>query len=189
MSKEKTISLEALTSFTGATGKLVKDNGNVLGQLAVQTGDGEISMTLAQWDAMYAGFVRCWPSIKPLKDKVIAGQRVAAAEEKEKERAKRIAEKAAAVEARKAERVAANAAKAAEKTKVAAEKAEAAAKAKAAKLAKDIAAKEAKAKAAKEAKDKADKAAKAKADAAKAKEKADKAAKDAKAKETTSTKA
>lgn len=155
----------AMATITAATGKLIpavpakgdKPAVPPTVELTLETEhNGPLVMTLAQFDDIYRGLVRCWPQVKPLKNDLAAAVRDAAAADRQ-----------------------------ATKDKVKADKDAAAAKKKAEREAKEKAAKEAKEKAAQEKADKAAADAKAKADkaAADAKEKADKAAADAKAAE------
>lgn len=145
-----TVSLEALTSITGASGEIDKGpDDKTIGVLTLETGAGEVSITVAQFDAIYKGMVNCWPAVKPLKDKVITAQR-------EETKAAKEAEREATKAAKKAEK---EAAKKARDEEAAKKKAEKEAKAKADKEAKEKAEKEAAAKKAKEDKEKAKKAA------------------------------
>jgi hypothetical protein len=129
--------IKQLTTIESATGKMTIEDGVAQGNLTLKTESGSVELTLAEFDAIYAGFVRCWPAVKPLKEQVIAKQRELVAKDKEakaaardaareQEKATRKAEREAAAAKRKAER---DAAKAASKAKAA--KAAAAAKAKA----------------------------------------------------------
>lgn len=95
MSRAKTIGLDALTSISGASGKTSKEDGKTIGVLTLDTAAGNVEMTLADFDAIYRGFVTCWPAVKPLKEKVIAATReeTKAAKDKEREQAKADKEK------------------------------------------------------------------------------------------------
>lgn len=115
MSKE-TIGLDALTTIKSATGKVVKhDDGTCSGMLTLDTDAGKLELTLDQFDAIYRGFVNCWPAITPLKRQIIETNREAVKVIKQKERedakAKKKAEREEARKKREAEREAVKKAK------------------------------------------------------------------------------
>lgn len=130
--------------------------------LIIPSEDGNVEITLAEFDDMYRGFVRLWPVIKPAKTELVGLVREheattkreakeKAEAEKKANRAKEKAERDAKREADKQAKEEAKAQKAKEREEAAAKKQkekEAAAKAKE-KAAKDKAKAEAKAKAAK----------------------------------------
>jgi hypothetical protein len=97
MSNGKTISLGALTSIDSATAHIIKKDGLSVGELTLTTKEGPITMSLTEFDNIYRGFVKCWPGIKPVKDKIIEASRV---ETKVAKDAEREAEKAKVVQAR-----------------------------------------------------------------------------------------
>lgn len=159
MSTTKTIGLDALTTIREASGEVKKNpDGTCYGALDLTTDNGNISLTLEQFDAIYRGFVTCWPAVSPLKAKVAATNREATKAIKDKQRED-------AKEAKRKEREAAKQKREEERTAAKKAKEDAAAKAKADREAKAKAEAEAKAKADKE---KAKKAADAKAKADKA---------------------
>jgi len=68
--------VEVLSSVTDVKGNLTGAGLDAHGVLTL-TGDGNksVSMTLEQFDRMYNGMVKCWPTITPLKRQVIEAQR------------------------------------------------------------------------------------------------------------------
>ena len=107
-----------LSNINSAHGKVTKRDGKTVGVLVLDTAHGSLDLDLADFDAIYRGFVKCWPTIKPLKEQVILANRAEVAEAKQEERdaAKKAKEdaKAEAAKARLAA-LAANKGKPAEK--------------------------------------------------------------------------
>jgi len=154
----------ALASIESATAKVQGTGKDAVGILTLKTEQGDINLTLTQFDSIYRGMVKCWPVIKPVKDKLIEQVRegtkaaskaareaalTAKREAKEKAKADRLKAVADAKAARDEAKEKAKAEKVAAKEKADKEKADAKKKADMAKL-----------KAAASKKDKADKAAK-----------------------------
>src|SRR5882672_4042556 len=137
MSNDK-ISIAQLTSIESATGKIAEVDGKTTGILSIQTGAGEIEMTLDEWDALYRGTVKVWPGLSPLKAKVVAARRnetkLAKEQERKAEADRKAGEKAAAKKTRADKLAAAKDAKV-DKEKAAAEAKKKADTAKAAKAA------------------------------------------------------
>lgn len=98
--------IHQLAAIKSAKGKLKVEGNLASGALTLDTEHGDLELTLAEFDAIYAGFVRCWPTIRPLKEQVNAKQRELAEEERKAKKAEREAareeEKAKAKEAREA---------------------------------------------------------------------------------------
>lgn len=69
--------LAKLCAITGASGELHGVGEDIKGILTLQTSTGELQVSLDQFDAIYGGFVRCWPTIKPLKDQITIARREA----------------------------------------------------------------------------------------------------------------
>lgn len=83
--------LNALCSIKSAKGDVREDGEVIAATLTLITGEGQVEMTLDQWNDLYSGFVRCWPAVKPVKDRVIklrfeANQRELMVRRKQKER-------------------------------------------------------------------------------------------------------
>lgn len=98
-------------------------NGAPQARLTLNTAEGEVKMALTSFDAIYKGFVKCWPVIKPVKDLVLT-------EEREYLKASRAEAREAEAAAKKAEREQEKADKAAAKEAAAKVKKEAADEAK-----------------------------------------------------------
>jgi predicted ribosome quality control (RQC) complex YloA/Tae2 family protein len=122
-----TISHAAISTITGATGRITKDDeGKTIGILTLETSGGPQEMLLSTFDGIYKGFVNCWPAVHPLKQEVVSAQREETKAEKAKEREEAIAakeqEKAAAKAKREEEQAAIKAAKEKEKADAKAKK-------------------------------------------------------------------
>jgi len=111
MANGKTISLDALTCIQSAAGRVAKGkDGLSVGELTLTTGAGPVLLSLAEFDNIYRGFVKCWPYIKPIKDQIIEASR---SETKAAKDAERQAEKDKVAAERKAAKEAKDKAKAA----------------------------------------------------------------------------
>jgi hypothetical protein len=144
MANGKTISLDALTSIQSAAGRVAKGkDGLSVGELTLTTGAGPVLLSLAEFDNIYRGFVKCWPYIKPIKDQIIEASRsetkAAKDAERQAEKDKVAAERKAAKEAKDKARAEAKAAKDKAKAEAKAVKEKAAADALAAKKKADAA--------------------------------------------------
>lgn len=163
--------LNTLANVNSASGRVKTKDNQTEGILTLSTTEGvTLDLTLTQFDNIYRSFVKCWPTVKPLKEEVVIKQKeettAAKSAEREKAAEAKKVEREAAKAATKAERDAAKGKADAERAKVKADKAEKAKAEKEAKEAQKKAAAEAKKladtaklKAAAEAKDKKDKAA------------------------------
>lgn len=83
--------------------------------ITIQCEGGEVVVSLAQFDAIYAGFVRCWPTIRPAKTElalIMATNAKAAREEKKASDEQGKADRAAARDIEKQAKLEADKAKA-----------------------------------------------------------------------------
>ena len=96
--------IKQLTSIISASGKVQKQDGKSVGILTLTTEHGDVSMTLADFDNIYRGMVKCWPTIKPLKEEVIVANRAEVAAEREELKVTAKAEKEKAKAKAKADR-------------------------------------------------------------------------------------
>lgn len=133
-----------------------------VGMVTLGSDDGDMDISLAEFDDMYRGFVRLWPVIKPVKTEMLTQQREHAVEQRQSIKAKQQADRKAEREKEKAERDANREAEKAKKLKEREAKAKEREATKAKKEKEKAAIATAKAKAAEKAKRDAAKAAKAK---------------------------
>ena len=100
-----------MSRIQSAAGRVAKGkDGLSVGELTLTTGAGPVLLSLAEFDNIYRGFVKCWPYIKPIKDQIIEASR---SETKAAKDAERQAEKDKVAAERKAAKEAKDKAKAA----------------------------------------------------------------------------
>lgn len=70
------ISATSRVEYRDKDGKVTKDTtAEPVGVLELETSEGPVELDIDQFNAIYSGMVKCWPSIKPAKDEVVALRR------------------------------------------------------------------------------------------------------------------
>ena len=63
--------IRALATIKSASGTVATDkDGAPFAIINLVTEEGQLDLSLVEWGDIYASMVKCWPTIKPLKEKV-----------------------------------------------------------------------------------------------------------------------
>jgi hypothetical protein len=101
-----TLEIGILAALESCTGSISGDGENTKAVLTMEAIDGStFEMDLDTFDAIYRGFVKCWPTVKPLKGELAKARSAARDTARDEEKEAKKAEKAGKAEERAAAKI------------------------------------------------------------------------------------